>query len=77
MKDWLKNTKQLMPLSAFLYQTHLCLSSIEIDVMKDATKILKHFEQVIREISAEKYLTVYKVIPLSRSLQVNGPQPSV
>ena len=50
-------------------QTHLCLSSNEVDVMNDAIKLLKHFEQATREISAEKYLTISKVIPLARLLQ--------
>ena len=58
----------------FFDQTHLCLSSNEIDVTKDAIKILKHFEQATREISAEKYLTISKVIPSSRSLQYMASQ---
>ena len=49
--------------------THLCLSSSEIEIMKDVCKILQHFEHATREISADKYLSVSKVIPLARSLQ--------
>ena len=37
----------------FFDQTHLCLSSNEVDVMNDAIELLKHFEQATREISAE------------------------
>ena len=53
----------------FFDQSHFCLSSSEVAVMIDAIKLLKHFEQATREISAEFYLTISKVIPLARSLQ--------
>ncbi len=53
----------------FLDHSHLCLSSSEIAIMKDACKMLQHFEHATREISADTYLSVSKVIPLARSLQ--------
>ena len=49
--------------------THLCLSSSEVEIMKDACKMLQHFEHATREISADKYLSVSKVIPLAQLLQ--------
>ena len=53
----------------FLDHSQLCLSSSEIDALKDACKMLQHFERATREISADKYLSISKVIPLARSLQ--------
>ena len=53
----------------FLDHSQLCLSSSEIDALKDACKMLQHFERATREISANKYLSISKVIPLARSLQ--------
>ena len=53
----------------FLDHSQLCLSSPEVAIMSDAVKMLRHFEQATREISADKYLSVSKVIPLARSLQ--------
>jgi hypothetical protein len=57
--------------TALVYFDHtdLCLSSSELEIMKDACKMLQHFEHATREISADKYLSVSKVIPLARSLQ--------
>lgn len=37
--------------------------------MKEAVKILKPFEAATREMSADTYISVSKVIPLARSLQ--------
>ena len=53
----------------FFDHSQLCLSSPEVAIMSDAVKMLRHFEQATREISADKYLSVSKVIPLTRSLQ--------
>ena len=53
----------------FFDHSQLCLSSPEVSIMSDAVKMLRHFEQATREISADKYLSVSKVIPLARSLQ--------
>ena len=43
--------------------THLCPSSSEVEIMKDVCKMLQHFEHATQEISADKYLSVSKVIP--------------
>ena len=53
----------------FFDHSQLCLSSPEVSIMSDAVKMLRHFEQATREISADKYLSVSEVIPLARSLQ--------
>lgn len=37
--------------------------------MKNAVAILKHFEAASREMSADQYFTVSKLIPIARSLQ--------
>ena len=37
--------------------------------MKNAVTILKHFEAATREMSADQYFTVSKLIPIARSLQ--------
>ena len=53
----------------FLDQSQLCLSSTEMSILNEAVKLLKHFEHATREISADSYLSISKVIPLARSLQ--------
>ena len=52
-----------------LNRNDLCLSDQGIDVMKEAVKVLKPFEAATREMSADTYISVSKVIPLARSLQ--------
>lgn len=52
-----------------LDKSSLCLSTEEIEAMKDAVTRLKHFEAATREMSADQYLTISKIIPLARSLQ--------
>ena len=37
--------------------------------MKSAVAVLKHFETATREMSADQYFTVSKIIPIARSLQ--------
>ena len=52
-----------------LNRNDLCLSDQEVDIMKHAVEILKPFEAATREMSADTYISVSKVIPLARSLQ--------
>ena len=47
----------------------LCLSSAEVAIQDDAVQLLKHFEQATRELSADTFLSISKIIPLARSLQ--------
>ena len=47
----------------------LCLSISEVQVLKAAVAILKAFECGTTEISADQYISISKVIPLSKSLQ--------
>ena len=53
----------------FMDRNDLCLSAAEIDTMSDAMVLLKPFEEVTRELSADKFVSISKVIPLARSLQ--------
>ena len=47
----------------------LCLKTEDIEKMKNAVTILKYFEAATREMSADQYFTVSKLIPIARSLQ--------
>ncbi|KAK3895702.1 hypothetical protein Pcinc_000625 [Petrolisthes cinctipes] len=48
----------------------MCLPSFDPETMKEAVKILALFEEITREISADKHLSISKVIPITRLLQV-------
>ena len=52
-----------------LDKNNLSLSMEEIGAMKIAVAVLKPFEAATREMSADQYLTISKIIPLARSLQ--------
>lgn len=46
-----------------------CLSTSMVDTMKELVEILKPFEAVTREVSADTYISSSKIILLARSLQ--------
>ncbi|CAB4011938.1 zinc finger BED domain-containing 1-like [Paramuricea clavata] len=47
----------------------LCFSISDVEVLKAAVAILKPFERVTTEISADQYISISKAIPLAKSLQ--------
>ena len=47
----------------------MCLSSSDVSLLKAAMAILKPFEATTKEISADKHVSISKVIPLAKSLQ--------
>lgn len=47
----------------------MCLSSCELETVNYAVHVLEPFKEATREISAEKFTTLSKIIPLSRALQ--------
>lgn len=47
----------------------MCLSSDELETVKNAVQVLEPFEEATREMSAEKFTTLSKIIPLIRALQ--------
>ncbi|KAK4329592.1 hypothetical protein Pmani_000067 [Petrolisthes manimaculis] len=47
----------------------MCLSSDELETVKNAVQVLEPFEEATREMSAEKITTLSKIIPLIRALQ--------
>ncbi|KAK3890989.1 hypothetical protein Pcinc_005154 [Petrolisthes cinctipes] len=47
----------------------MCLSSDELDTVKNAVQIQEPFEEATREMSSEKFTTLSKIIPLIRALQ--------
>ena len=49
--------------------SELCLSSHEIQSLKEAVLLLRPFEEVTKELSSDKYVSISKVIPLARGLQ--------
>ena len=49
--------------------SELCLSSHEIQTLKEAVLLLKPFEEVTKKLSSDKYVSISKVIPLVRGLQ--------
>ena len=53
----------------FMDRNDLCLSAAEIDTMSDAMTLLKPFEEVTKELSADMLVSISKVIPLACSLQ--------
>ena len=53
----------------FMDKNDLCLSTTDISIMKNAIGLLQPFEQATREISADKFVLISKVIPLARMLQ--------
>ena len=52
-----------------LDRNSLCLRTEDIEKMKNAVAILKNFEAATREMLADQYFTVSKLIPIARSLQ--------
>ena len=47
----------------------MCLSSSDVSLLKAAMAVLKPFEATTKEISADKHISISKVIPLAKSLQ--------
>ena len=47
----------------------MCLSSSDVSLLKAAMAVLKPFEATTKEISADKHVSISKVIPLAKSLQ--------
>ena len=52
-----------------LSRNDLTISCEDVEVIKGVVEILDPFEAVMREISADTYLSGSKIIPLSRALQ--------
>lgn len=52
----------------FMYQRDLCLTQFEISAVRDPITLLEPFEEATNEMSAEKYLSVSKIISLAHSL---------
>ena len=50
-------------------KNELCLSLADLEKIKAATKVLQPFETATTEMSAEKYVSISKIIPIARSLQ--------
>ena len=50
-------------------RSDLCLTSTDVELLKAAVAVLKPFEATTREVSADKYVSISKIIPLARSLQ--------
>ena len=46
-----------------------CLTSAVMDVVKATVAVLMPFKATTREVSADNYVSISKVIPLARSLQ--------
>ena len=50
-------------------RSELCLSTQEIASMREVVSLLKPFEEVTRELSSDKYVSISKIIPIARGLQ--------
>ncbi|XP_028414611.1 zinc finger BED domain-containing protein 4-like [Dendronephthya gigantea] len=50
-------------------RNELCLSLADVKLLEASLSILQPFEAATREISADKYVSISKAIPLARSLQ--------
>ena len=53
-----------------------CVSVEELELIKKAVEVLKLFESATVEISGRKFVTVSKVIPIARFLQLVTVQNS-
>ena len=51
-------------------KTEMCISVEELEIIKKAVEVLKPFESATVEMSGSKFVTVSKVIPIPRSLQL-------
>ena len=47
----------------------LCLSAADVKLLEESLSVLQPFEAATREISADKYVSISRAIPLARSLQ--------
>ena len=47
----------------------MCLSSSDVSLLKAAMAVLKPFQATTKEISADKHVSIFKVIPLANSRQ--------
>ena len=52
-----------------LDRSQLNISTDKIEIIRELVEILRPFEAVTREMSAELYISISKIIPLSRALQ--------
>ena len=52
-----------------LSRNDLCLTESEISTLREAIAILKPFEAATKEMSADQYISLSKIIPMSKSLQ--------
>ena len=51
-------------------KSEMCISAEELELTKKVVEVLKPFESAIVEMSGNKFVTVSKVIPIARSLQL-------
>ena len=51
-------------------KSEMCISAEELELTKKVVEVLKPFESAIVEMSGYKFVTVSKVIPIARSLQL-------
>ena len=65
-RSWRARKCSQPPSSIFL---HTCLNGDEFKVVKDAVALLEPFEEATTEISAEKFISLSKLISMIRALQ--------
>lgn len=53
----------------FLGKNELCLSSEDLLLIKKAISVLEYFDEATKELSAEKFTSISKVLPIIRGLQ--------
>lgn len=52
-----------------LGKNHLCISNDELSLIKKVIPLLEYFDEATKELSAEKFTSLSKVIPIVRGLQ--------
>ena len=51
-------------------KSHLVLTPSDVLILKDALALLAPFEEATREISGETFISISRIIPMARSLQL-------
>ncbi|XP_066944608.1 E3 SUMO-protein ligase ZBED1-like [Macrobrachium rosenbergii] len=64
----LEQTQAVTTALCFLGKPTMCLDEDDLEKLKDGMTALQPFEEVTREISAQKYVSISKVIPLATLL---------
>lgn len=69
MNRFLEQRENITTTLCLLGKTVMCLDGDELEVVRNAVGLLEPYEEATREMSAEKFTSLSKVIPVARALQ--------